>query len=95
MPNDVPLNASTSHQEADRIHSEPLPLPLPLPGDANTNVTDDEALADRSLLNHMVRRPTEEDFADVLTPEGNSSGDTVGSDVSTGIGVSNDSLGGL
>ena len=92
MPNDVPLDASTSHLEADRIHTEPHP------GDTtNAAVTpaDNEALADRGMLSHMVRRPTEEDFADVLTPEGNSSGDIVGSDVSGGIGVSNDSLGGI
>jgi hypothetical protein len=41
----------------------------------------------------MVRRPVEADFADVLTPEGNS-GDIVGSDVSGSTGPSNGSLGG-
>ena len=92
MPNDVPLDASTSHQEADRIHSEPNPGTAV---DSAVAPVDDEALADRSVLNHMIRRPTEEDFADVLTPEGNSSGGIVGSDVSNGIGISNDSLGGL
>ena len=92
MPNDVPLDASTSHQEADRIHTEPNPGDI---AESAVTPVDDEALADRSVLHHMIRRPTEEDFADVLTPEGNSSGDIVGSDVSDGIGVSNDSLGGL
>jgi hypothetical protein len=87
MPNDVPLEASTQYQEADKIHTEPRPN--------STEETSAEVLGDRSLLNHMVRRPTEEDFEDVLTPEGNASGDIVGSDVTDGIGPSNDSLGGL
>ena len=88
MSNDVPLESANSHQEADRIHSEPAPS-----GNA-TGENSAEVLGDRSMLDHMIRRPTEEDFADVLTPEGNASGDIVGSDVSDGIGVSNDSLGG-
>lgn len=88
MPNDVPLDASTSHTAAERIHSDP---------DYSSALVNDsgaQVLGDRSILEHMVRRPTEEDFADVLTPEGNS-GDIAGSDVSSGIGVSNDSLGGI
>jgi hypothetical protein len=52
----------------------------------------DTELADRSLLDHMIRRPTEADFDDVLTPEGDMSGDIVGSDVSDATGASNDSL---
>ncbi len=87
MPNDVPLNASVSHKQADRIHSDPDPH-----GTAAAE-NDGEVLGDRSLLEHMVRRPVEADFADVLTPEGNS-GDIVGSDVSDSIGPSNGSLGG-
>ncbi|MES2461431.1 MAG: hypothetical protein V4671_12685 [Armatimonadota bacterium] len=87
MPNDVPLDASASHVQADRIHSDPDSI------ENAATVNNTEVLADRSMLDHMVRRPTEADFADVLTPEGNS-GDIVGSDVSDGIGPSNDSLGG-
>ena len=43
---------------------------------AAQNVLDDDTLKDR-----MIRRPTEADFADVLSPEGDS-GDIVGSDIS-------------
>ncbi len=91
MPNDVPLNASTSHTVAERIHSDPDATNA-----SNTIATEGDAqvLGDRSVLEHMIRRPTEEDFKDVLKPEGNS-GDIVGSDVSGGIGVSNDSVGGI
>jgi hypothetical protein len=87
MPNDVPLNASVSHTQADRIHSDPDSQGVA----ASEN--NPEVLGDRSMLDHMVRRPTEADFADVLTPEGNS-GDIMGSDVSAGTGPSNGSLGG-
>jgi hypothetical protein len=41
----------------------------------------------------MIRRPTEADFADVLSPEGNS-GDVVGSDVSDSTMPSDASIGG-
>lgn len=88
MPNDVPLDASTRHTAAEQIHSDPDSKSVPV------NDGDAQVLGDRSVLEHMIRRPTEEDFEDVLTPEGNS-GDIAGSDVSDGIGVSNDSLGGI
>ena len=54
---------------------------------------DVETPANDSLLDHMIRRPTEADFADVLTPEGNS-GDIFGSDISDSTGVNNGSLDG-
>lgn len=88
MPNDVPLQASTSHTRAEHIRTQATPSDL-------TADDSTEVLADRSMLDHMVRRPTEADFADVLSPEGNASGDIVGSDVSGGVGISNDSLGGI
>jgi len=56
-------------------------------------VTDAE-LSDRSILEHMIRRPTDADFDDVLSPEGELSGDIVGSGVSDSVMPSNDSLGG-
>jgi len=56
-------------------------------------VTDTE-LADQSILEHMIRRPTDADFAEVLRPEGELSGDIVGADVSDSVMPSNDSLGG-
>lgn len=59
----------------------------------NDHVTETE-LADRGMLENMVRRPTEEDFVDVLSPEGNASGDIAGTDVG-GSSASNDSLGGI
>jgi hypothetical protein len=45
------------------------------------------------LTEQMIRRPTEADFAEVLSPEGNS-GDIVGSDVSDSTVASNASIGG-
>ena len=52
------------------------------------NVLDDDTLKDR-----MIRRPTEADFDEVLSPEGNS-GDIVGSDVSDSTTDSGASVGG-
>ena len=52
-----------------------------------------ETPAEDHLIDHMVRRPTEEDFEDVLTPEGNS-GDIAGSDVSDSTSISNASIAG-
>ncbi len=52
----------------------------------------DEAL-EEDLTKRMIRRPTEEDFADVLSPEGNS-GDIVGSDVNDSTMASDASIGG-
>lgn len=49
--------------------------------------------ADDPLLDRMVRRPTEADFEDVLTPEGQS-GDIFGSDVSESTAVSDGALAG-
>lgn len=53
---------------------------------------DDEVL-EQDLTEQMIRRPTEADFTDVLTPEGNS-GDIVGSDVSDSTIATDASLGG-
>ena len=52
----------------------------------------DEVL-EEDLTKKMIRRPTEEDFADVLSPEGNS-GDIVGSDVNDSTVASNASISG-
>ena len=52
----------------------------------------DEVLED-DLTKRMIRRPTEADFADVLSPEGNS-GELVGSDVSDSTAASDASVGG-
>ena len=52
----------------------------------------DEAL-EEDLTKKMIRRPTEDDFADVLSPEGDS-GDIVGSDVNDSVVASNASIGG-
>ena len=54
----------------------------------------DDSVLEEDLTQHMIRRPTEADFADVLSPEGNS-GDIVGSDVSDSTQASNASLGGV
>jgi len=50
-----------------------------------------ETPANDSLLDQMTRRPTEADFEDVLTPEGNS-GDIFGSDVSDSTAVTDAAL---
>ena len=52
----------------------------------------DEVL-EEDLTKKMIRRPTEADFADILSPEGNS-GDLVGSDVSDSTTASNASVSG-
>ena len=52
-----------------------------------------ETPAESPLVDRMIRRPTEADFEDVLSPEGDS-GDIAGSDVSDGTSVNNASLGG-
>lgn len=49
---------------------------------------------EQHIKEHGGRVPTEEDFADVLKPEGNMSGDIVGTDVADSPWASNDSLGG-
>lgn len=70
----------------------------PISPEGDTSIRDlpvsDEELADRSVMEHMIRRPTDEDFDEVLTPQGEISGDIVGSDVSDDTGPSNASLGG-
>lgn len=53
----------------------------------------DDSVLEEDLTKRMIRRPTEADFADVLSPEGNS-GDIVGSDVSDSTQASNASIGG-
>lgn len=53
---------------------------------------DDEAL-EENLTPKMARRPTEADFEEVLSPEGNS-GDLVGSDVSDSTTATNTSISG-
>ncbi|MBC8102269.1 MAG: hypothetical protein H7Z41_06755 [Cytophagales bacterium] len=78
MSDDTRAGTPIVPQGTDSIRNEPIP---------------DETGADRSLLNHMIRRPVEADFEEVLTPEGNS-GDIAGSDVIRSSGPSNDSLGG-
>lgn len=52
-----------------------------------------EELVSDPLIDRMVRIPTEEDFEEVLKPEGNS-GDIMGSDVSGSTAVSNASVAG-
>lgn len=51
------------------------------------------ALDDTTLKDRMIRRPTEADFEEVLSPEGNS-GDIVGSDVSDSTTDTGASVGG-
>jgi hypothetical protein len=53
----------------------------------------DDRVLEEDLTKKMIRRPTEADFADVLSPEGNS-GDVVGSDVSDSTMPSDASIGG-
>ncbi len=62
---------------------------------ADTVPIDPEAARplEARLDEHLIRVPTEADFDDVLSPEGNS-GDLAGSDVSTSTGVNNAALGG-
>jgi hypothetical protein len=53
----------------------------------------DEDVLEADLTQRMIRRPTDADIEEVMTPEANS-GDTVGSDVSDSTMATNDSLGG-
>jgi hypothetical protein len=53
-----------------------------------------ETPAEDHLVDRMIRRPTEADFAEVLSPEGNESGDIAGSDISDSTAVNNGALGG-
>jgi len=57
-----------------------------------TGTHPDKELSE-NLTDKMIRRPTEEDFEDVLTPEGFSEG-TTGSDVSDGTYPGNTSIAG-
>ena len=59
----------------------------------NVNADAVETPAEDPLLAHMIRVPDEDDFAEVLSPEGNS-GDLVGSDVSHSTIVSDAAVGG-
>jgi len=52
-----------------------------------------DEIFEEDLTKRMIRRPTEADFTDVLSPEGDS-GDIVGSDVSDSTQAGNASLGG-
>lgn len=54
---------------------------------------ENEAALNEDLRPHMIRRPVEADFADVLSPEGDS-GRIEGSDVSDSVIASNASVGG-
>ncbi len=53
----------------------------------------DDSVFEEDLTKKMIRRPTEADFADVLSPEGDS-GDVVGSDVNDSTVPTNASIGG-
>jgi hypothetical protein len=57
------------------------------------DVRPDETILEQRLTDRMVRQPTDADFADVLSPEGDS-GDIVGSDVSDSVLASDASVGG-
>ena len=73
------------------------------PGTTVSNKADDrvlypearagDAILEEDLTQKMIRVPTEADFEDVLSPEGDS-GDIVGSDVSSSTISSNASVGG-
>lgn len=62
--------------------------PTPVPADAVQTPAEDH------LIDRMVRRPTEADFEDVLSPEGNASGDIGGSDITDSTRVTNASISG-
>lgn len=76
--NDTRPGSTTSHKAADKVL------------DADQMRRGDEILNDDTLVDRMVRRPTEEDFEDVLTPEGNH--DVVGGDVSDSVIASDASI---
>ena len=68
---------------------KPTPTPVDVaPLDAEAMRPLEERLDEK-----LLRRPTEADFADVLSPQGNS-GDIAGSDVSDSSSVNNAALGG-
>ncbi len=63
-----------------------------LPLNADAREAGEASLADTTLKDRMIRRPTEEDFAEVLNPEGDTG--VVGSDISDSTIASNASIGG-
>ena len=67
--------------------------PTPAPTDVAPLTEEEVRPLNERLDEKLLRRPTEADFADVLSPEGNS-GDIAGSDVSDSTSVNNASLGG-
>lgn len=77
--------------DADRRLNAVSPTPKPV--DVAPLTPEEARPLDERLDEHLIRRPTEADFADVLSPEGNS-GDIAGSGVSTSTSVNNASLGG-
>lgn len=77
---DTRPGSTTSHKPDEVLYPE-------------TRQAGAEALNDDTLTERMIRRPTEADFADVLSPEGDS-GDIVGSDVSNSTTASDISVGG-
>ena len=77
--------------DADRRLNAITPTPTPV--DVAPLNPDEARPLDERLNEHLIRRPTEADFDEVLSPEGNS-GDIVGSDVSTSTAVNNAALGG-
>ena len=67
MPeNDTRPGTTTSHRPDKILYPESRP---------------DDNIIEEDLTEKMIRRPTEEDFEDVLTPEGDS-GDIVGTAIS-------------
>jgi hypothetical protein len=67
--------------------------PSDTPRATHTTTDTVETPAEDPLLDRMVRLPDEDDFADVLSPEGDS-GDIVGSEVSRSTTVSDASVAG-
>ena len=65
----------------------------PTPVDVAPLNPDEVRPLDERLDEHLIRRPTDADFDDVLSPEGNS-GDIVGTGVSSSTAVNNAALGG-
>lgn len=65
----------------------------PIPVDPKTGSQDGDVLSE-DLTPQMIRRPTEEDFAQVLTPEGAHGDLFQGADVSDSTTISNSDLGG-
>jgi hypothetical protein len=75
---DTRPGSTTSHKAADKVLS------------ADQQNRGDALLDDDTLVDRMIRRPTEEDFEDVLTPEGNH--DVAGGDVSDSVMASDASV---